>query len=93
MGTLLSLYFGVPFSHPNTLLPSLLLMPGFVCVGDVIKVRCHRNLLAHTPMNVHEPLITPVIACMAPSGGACHARDKSYPFREAYISRFVERQP
>jgi hypothetical protein len=39
-------------------------------VGDVIKVRCHRNQpgsilsasLAPTPMNVNEPLITPVIA-------------------------------
>ena len=29
---------GLPFSHPNTLLPSLLLVPGFV-LADVIKVR------------------------------------------------------
>jgi hypothetical protein len=65
MGTLLSLYGRRSVFTPKYIIAFLASRARLrVCVGDVIKVRCHRNHHpgALTPTNTHEPLITPVIA-------------------------------
>ena len=84
---------GVPFSHPNTLLPSLLLV-GRCDQGWVPPQPRTGSILSGYHDNVHEPLISPVIESrLVGTLRLCHARVKSLPSsREVYISRFAERQ-